>query len=169
MSCMRNTYRTWERPTIRLVWLSIKNPIVDFMHKHHTTYKYNISAPNPRVWRITQLAKLSFNHPSVVLTAHVFQFCIKSTSPWGRPREVAQVTRNFGGVTTATYACVIPVANLRLLEGETNYLNTLQCSTECFNSLELTTVMRMISVFFVNTLENIYNCSHRNVSGRVYI
>ena len=27
------------------------------------------SAPNERVWRITQLAKFSFNHPSVVLTA----------------------------------------------------------------------------------------------------
>jgi len=54
----------------------------------------------------------------VVLTADVFQLFIKSTSPWSRPHVVAQVTRNFGGVTTATY--VIPVANLRLLIGETN-------------------------------------------------
>ena len=37
-----------------------------------------------------------------------------------RPHEVAQVTRNFGGVTTATHLYVIPVANLCLLEGETN-------------------------------------------------
>ena len=75
---------------------------------------------NERVSRITQLAKLSLNHPSVVLTADVFSYFIKSTSPWSRPHEVAQVTRIFGGVTTATYSYVIPVANLRLLEGETN-------------------------------------------------
>ena len=36
------------------------------------------SAPNDRVWRITQLAKLSFNHPSVVLTADVFNFFNKN-------------------------------------------------------------------------------------------
>ena len=35
------------------------------------------SAPNERVLRITQLAKLSFNHPSVVLTADVFQYFYK--------------------------------------------------------------------------------------------
>ena len=35
--------------------------------------EHSASAPNERVWRITQLAKLSFNHPSVVLTADVFQ------------------------------------------------------------------------------------------------
>ena len=33
------------------------------------------------------------------------------------------MTRNFGGATTGmTYSYVIPVANLRLLEGETNLL-----------------------------------------------
>ena len=69
---------------------------------------------------MTQLAKLSFNRPSVGLTADVFQFWIKSTSNWSRSHEVAQVTRNAGGVTTPTYSYVIPVANLRLLEGETN-------------------------------------------------
>ena len=39
--------------------------------------EHSTSSPNERVWRITQLAKLSFNHPSVVLTADVFQFLIK--------------------------------------------------------------------------------------------
>ena len=39
--------------------------------------EHNTSAPNERVSRITQLAKLSFNHLSVVLTAVVFQFFIK--------------------------------------------------------------------------------------------
>ena len=48
------------------------------------------------------------------ITASVY----KSTSPWTRPHVVAQVTPNFGGVTTATY--VIPVVNLRLLCGEAN-------------------------------------------------
>ena len=56
----------------------------------------------------------------VLITADVFQLFIKSTNPWSRPHEVAQATRNFGGVTTATYSYVIPVANLRLLKGETN-------------------------------------------------
>ena len=35
--------------------------------------EHSTSTPNERVSRITQLAKLSFNHPSVVLTADVFQ------------------------------------------------------------------------------------------------
>ena len=38
---------------------------------------HSTSTPNKRVWRITQLAKLNFNHPSVVLTAYVFQFLIQ--------------------------------------------------------------------------------------------
>ena len=38
---------------------------------------YSTSAPNERVWRITQLAKFSFKHRSVVLITDVFQFfCI---------------------------------------------------------------------------------------------
>ena len=82
--------------------------------------EYSTSTPNERVWRITQLARLSFNHPSVVLTDNVIHFFIKSTSPWRWPHEVSQVTRNFGVVTTAIYSYVIPVANLQLLEGETN-------------------------------------------------
>ena len=36
------------------------------------------SVPNGRVLRTTKLAKLSFNHPSVVLTGDVFQFFIKN-------------------------------------------------------------------------------------------
>ena len=40
--------------------------------------EYSTSAPNERVWRITQPAKLGFNHPSVVLTADVSQFLIKN-------------------------------------------------------------------------------------------
>ena len=39
--------------------------------------EHSTSAPNERVCRITQLAKLSFNHPSVVLTADVFQYFYK--------------------------------------------------------------------------------------------
>ena len=49
---------------------------------------------------------------------------------------VAQVTRNLGGVTTATH--VIPVANLRLLLGETNRQGiTSQYSIEFLNSLDV--------------------------------
>ena len=36
--------------------------------------EHNTSAPNERVLSTAQLAKLSFNHPSVVLTADVFQY-----------------------------------------------------------------------------------------------
>ena len=39
--------------------------------------EHSTSAPNVRVGRITLLAKLSFNHPSVVLTADVFQYFIR--------------------------------------------------------------------------------------------
>ena len=35
--------------------------------------EHSTSPPSERVLRVTQLAKLSFNHPSVVLTADVFQ------------------------------------------------------------------------------------------------
>ena len=67
------------------------------------------------------------------------------------------MTRIFGGVTTSTYSYVIPVANLRLLEGETNlYGITWEYSTECLDSLELTTVVRLISVFVVNTFVFFY-------------
>ena len=62
---------------------------------------------------------------------------------------VAQVTRNFGGVTTATY--VIPVANLRLLIGETNRQGiTSQYSIEFLNSLDVAKVMRLVSGFVAN-------------------
>ena len=36
--------------------------------------EHSTSVPNERVLRVTQLAKLSFNHPSVVVTADVFQY-----------------------------------------------------------------------------------------------
>ena len=36
--------------------------------------EHSTSAPSERVRRITQLAKLSFNHPSVVLTADIFLY-----------------------------------------------------------------------------------------------
>ena len=65
---------------------------------------------------------------------------------------VAQVTRNFGGVTTATY--VIPVANLRLLLGETNRQGiTSQYSIEFLNSLDVANVMRLVS----GSVANLYN------------
>ena len=62
---------------------------------------------------------------------------------------VAQVTRNFGGVTTAAY--VIPVANLRLLLGETNRqgINS-QYLIEFLNSLDVANVMRLVSGFVAN-------------------
>ena len=41
----------------------------------------NTSAPNERVLRITQLARSSFNHPSVVLTADVFQYLYNINKP----------------------------------------------------------------------------------------
>ena len=57
--------------------------IVDLIHKHHIYQvlrmeSYSTSEPNSSAWRITQFAKLSFKHPSVVLTAAVFQFFIKN-------------------------------------------------------------------------------------------
>ena len=58
---------------MELVELNI-NHIVDAIHKHRITHvmEHSTSAPNERVLRTTQLAKLSFNHPLVVLTADVF-------------------------------------------------------------------------------------------------
>ena len=62
---------------MKLVQLTVNNHIiVDAIHKHHRTQhvmEHSTRAPNKRVLRTTQLAKLSFNHPSVVLTADVFQ------------------------------------------------------------------------------------------------
>ena len=62
---------------MKLAELSINNHIVDAIHKHHITQhvmEHSPSAPNERVLRTTQLAKLSFSHSSVVLTADVFQY-----------------------------------------------------------------------------------------------
>ena len=69
---IKNIYNTRERPTIKLVELSINNHVLIAIHKHHKYYseyllrtnhewmEYSTSAANDRVWRITQLAKLSF-------------------------------------------------------------------------------------------------------------
>ena len=43
--------------------------------------EHSTSAPNERVLRTMQLEELSFNHPSVVLTADVFQFFYKINEP----------------------------------------------------------------------------------------
>ena len=63
-------------------WVSTTIPgIVDAIHKHHIAQhvmEHSTSAPNERVLRTTQLAKLSFNHPPVVLTANVFQYINKN-------------------------------------------------------------------------------------------
>ena len=42
-------------------------------------YKWNMAQARPlSVLHTTQFAKFSFNHPSVVLTPHVFQYCYKN-------------------------------------------------------------------------------------------
>ena len=46
--------------------------------------EHSTSAPNERVLRTTQLAKLSFNHPSVVLTGDVFQYLSYGRGVWKR-------------------------------------------------------------------------------------
>ena len=46
--------------------------------------EYSTSAPNERVWRFTQLAKLSFNHPSVVLTADLFFLNVNKVQVWAK-------------------------------------------------------------------------------------
>ena len=72
------------------------------------------SQPPYYEWNIAQARPMSVSYvsrswQSWVSTTHrsysqltFFNIFIKSTSPWGRPHEVAQVTRNFGGVTTST-------------------------------------------------------------------
>ena len=54
--------------------------------------QHSTSAPNERVWRIAQLASFSFNHPSVVLTADVFNTFYKinkllESVPRGSPSD----------------------------------------------------------------------------------
>ena len=44
--------------------------------------EHSTSPPSERVLRVTQLAKLSFNHPSVVLTADVFQYFKNISYTW---------------------------------------------------------------------------------------
>ena len=85
-------------------------------------YKWNIAQARP-----INVSYVPRSLQSWFSTAHrsyskltIFNIFIKSASPWSQSHEVAQVTRNFVGGTTATYTHVIPVANLRLLAGETN-------------------------------------------------
>ena len=69
---------------MKLVELRINNHMVDAIHKHHSTQhvmEHSTSAPNERVFRNMQLANLSFKHPSVVLTADVFQYFSKIKKP----------------------------------------------------------------------------------------
>ena len=99
--------------------------------EYQQPYRRCNSTPYPN-WNIAQARPMSVSDVSRSLQSWVstthrsysqltfFSIFIKSTSPWSRPHEVTQVTRNFGGVTTATYSYAIPVANLRLLKGETN-------------------------------------------------
>ena len=57
--------------------------------------EHSISAPKERVLRVTQLAKLSYNHSSVVLTADVFQCFNKNIEKhqlWVRPVGVWNLT-----------------------------------------------------------------------------
>ena len=56
--------------------------------------KFKKSAPNERVLRTTQLAKLGFNHPSVVLTADVFHFLNKKCS-WGQQLSFQKTRHDF--------------------------------------------------------------------------
>ena len=129
--------------------------------------EYITSAPNERVLRITQLAKF----PSVALTADVFHFFVKSTSPWSRPHEVTQVTRNFGGCNNGGILVCHPRCESSSPRRRNEPIGvTLQYySTECLDSLELTTVVRLISAFLVTTFATFYHCFHRNMSGSIYI
>ena len=53
---------------------------------------HGTSTPIERVWRITQPAKLSFNNPSVVLTADVFQFFVKCSRAIVRVRHYEKMS-----------------------------------------------------------------------------
>ena len=59
---------TWYPFKKKKLVTNFTNTIMVLQMEHST------SALNERVLRTTQLAKLSFNHPSVVLTADVFQY-----------------------------------------------------------------------------------------------
>ena len=99
---MRTKYGTRERLALKLVDLSINNHIVDLIHKHYLINGiYSASAPNERVSRITQLAKLSstthrscsqltfFNFLTKYLTSAVVSLFIKDVgrrSSFGPPR-----------------------------------------------------------------------------------
>ena len=69
-SCEYDRLNGWNS-TLQAAWY-----IFYFIYMEHSTSK-----PNERVLLVTQLAKLSFNHPSVVLTADVFQYFYKINKP----------------------------------------------------------------------------------------
>ena len=75
--------------------LSINKHILDLIHKHHTTNGIPIAQARPMsVFDVSRslLAKLSFNHPSVALTADVFfQFLIKPNMEVASADDVASV------------------------------------------------------------------------------
>ena len=73
---------------MKLVELSIKNNIVDAVHKRHITHvmQHSTSAPNERVLSTTQLTKLSSNHSSVVVTPDVFMYVSCPGPFWLRHR-----------------------------------------------------------------------------------
>ena len=102
-------------------WIEYQQPYRRF-NSQTPYYKWNIAQARPM-----SVSDVSRSLQSWVSTTHwsysqltFFNMCRKTQSPWSRPHETAQVTRNFDGVTTTTCSCVIAVANLRLLEGETN-------------------------------------------------
>ena len=86
-------------------------------------FNWNIAQARPMTCLTYHAAcKVVFQPP--IGRTHSWRFSIFNeinkpleSAPWGSPSG-----RIFGGVTTATYSYVIPVANLRLLEGETNLL-----------------------------------------------
>ena len=83
-------------PFFGLCRLQFFKHIVDAIHKHHITHvmEHSRSAPNERVLRATQLATLSFNHPSFVLTADVFQYLLLLTLL--TPRGVTDLYLSWG-------------------------------------------------------------------------
>ena len=69
---VRTAYQETCRTEYQQAYRRCNSQITIFQLEHST------GAPNQRVWRITQLAKLSSNHPSVVLTADLFQYFYKN-------------------------------------------------------------------------------------------
>ena len=56
--------------------------------------EHSTSAPNDRVLRTAQIAKLIFNHPSVVLTADVFRYFLSIKTRGNEIRQGLVIVRN---------------------------------------------------------------------------